>query len=273
MAQKRILVTGGNSGIGLALCKQLCKDHDCHVYLGARNVKKGEAAINSIKDLLPNAQVELVQVDTQSTASVNTAAASVKAGLGPHLLYAIVNNAGTGLAHGVDSETMVDTNFYGPKRVCEAFIPLITPTGRIVNVGSGAGPKFVSGVSLDLKKKFTAEVTNIEEIEGLLKEGLVIDPMKGYGVSKACLTMYTMWLAKQYPGLTSSCLSPGFIDTAIVAGFGATKPPEEGTVSIMHCLWDELEGNGWFYGSDALRSPLHFMRNPGEPPYDGKLEL
>ena len=24
-----------------------------------------------------------------------------------------------------------------------------------------------------------------------------------------------------------------------------------------------------FYGSDAKRSPLHFMRNPGEPPYDG----
>ena len=28
-------------------------------------------------------------------------------------------------------------------------------------------------------------------------------------------------------------------------------------------------GNGWYYGSDGLRSPLHYMRNPGEPPWDG----
>ena len=52
-------------------------------------------------------------------------------------------------------------------------------------------------------------------------------------------------------------------------GYGATKPPEEGTVSTMKCLFDELPGNGFYYGSDGVRSPLHFMRNPGEPEYDG----
>jgi len=36
-------------------------------------------------------------------------------------------------------------------------------------------------------------------------------------------------------------VSPGFIDTAICAGFGATKPPSEGTVSIVHCLFAPLE--------------------------------
>ena len=56
-------------------------------------------------------------------------------------------------------------------------------------------------------------------------------------------------------------------------GFGATKPPEEGTVSIRHCLFQDWGGgNGWYFGSDAERSPLHFMRNPGEPVYDGKLQ-
>ena len=29
------------------------------------------------------------------------------------------------------------------------------------------------------------------------------------------------------------------------------------------------EESGWYYGSDGARSPLHFMRNPGEPAYDG----
>ena len=28
------------------------------------------------------------------------------------------------------------------------------------------------------------------------------------------------------------------------------------------------EESGWYYGSDGVRSPLHFMRG-GEPAYDG----
>ena len=82
---------------------------------------------------------------------------------------------------------------------------------------------------------------------------------------------YTAWLAKQQPELMISCCSPGYIATAIVAGFGATKPPEEGTVSIRKCLFDPIppSASGWYYGSDGVRSPYHFMRNPGEPPYDG----
>jgi hypothetical protein len=75
-----------------------------------------------------------------------------------------------------------------------------------------------------------------------------------------------------HPEITSSCVSPGWIKTKLVGDSGATKRPEEGTVSIRHCLFQPLEGNGWYYGSDAVRSPLHFMRNPGEPAYDGVVD-
>ena len=78
-----------------------------------------------------------------------------------------------------------------------------------------------------------------------------------------------MLMAKQHPEILFSCCSPGFIDTKLVAGFGATKPPSEGTVAIRQLIFEELGGNGWYYGSDGVRSPLHFMRNPGEPAYDG----
>ena len=64
-------------------------------------------------------------------------------------------------------------------------------------------------------------------------------------------------------------VSPGFINTAMTKGYGATLQPEQGTVSIKHCLFNHLKGNGWYYGSDAIRSPLHFMRNPGEPAFEG----
>jgi short-subunit dehydrogenase len=57
----------------------------------------------------------------------------------------LVNNAGTGLNHGVSSEALIQTNYYGVQRVTEAFLPLINKScGRIINVGSGAGPIFVS---------------------------------------------------------------------------------------------------------------------------------
>ena len=52
-------------------------------------------------------------------------------------------------------------------------------------------------------------------------------------------------------------------------GYGASKQPEDGTVSIHHALWAELAASGLFYGSDGLRSPLHTMRDPGTPAYAG----
>ena len=76
-------------------------------------------------------------------------------------------------------------------------------------------------------------------------------------------------LAAKHPDLIVNTITPGFIDTAMTAGFGATKKPEEGTVSIRHCLHKDLAGNGWFYGSDAQRSPLYPSRDPGTKPFDG----
>jgi hypothetical protein len=63
--------------------------------------------------------------------------------------------------------------------------------------------------------------------------------------------------------------SRDFINTKMTAGFGAQKSPDEGTVAIKKLLFEPLSGNGWYYGSDGMRSPYHFMRNPGEPVYDG----
>mmetsp|Transcript_8608 Transcript_8608/g.25270 ORF Transcript_8608/g.25270 Transcript_8608/m.25270 type:complete len:294 (+) Transcript_8608:48-929(+) len=276
MALRRVLVTGGNTGIGLALCKQLVAEDGCHVYLGSRNAEKGAAAVKSILAAAPEAEgkLELIQVDTSSAASIAAAADAVKEMLGPEPLYALVNNAGTGLAHGVTAEVIMKTNLDGPKAMCEAFIPLLDPKeGRIVNVGSGAGPGYVAQCSEDKKKVLISFDTTMEQIDALVGEETAkpgFNARTAYGLSKACLSAYTMVLAKTYPNLKSSCLSPGFIDTAIVKGFGAGKPPEEGTVSMRHCLFAELEGNGYYYGSDAVRSPLHYMRNPGEPAYKGE---
>lgn len=218
-------------------------------------------------------QCEVVQLDTSSDESVVSAVADVKARLAEGAqLYAIVNNAGTGLGHGATPDVVMNTNLFGPKRVIEGFMPLLSKSGRIVNVGSGAGPMYVARCSSDVKKMLCNPDISWEQIAEHAKSGLgsSADGMGGYGLSKALLSCYTMLLAKQHPELLISCLSPGFIETSMTKGMGASKSPEEGTVSIRHCLFEKLDGNGWFYGSDALRSPLHFLRNPGEPPYKGE---
>ena len=54
-----------------------------------------------------------------------------------------------------------------------------------------------------------------------------------------------------------------------MTGGGGNLTPEQGSKSTLHCLFGDLEGNGWYYGSDALRSPLHTTRDPGTPAFTG----
>ncbi|CAJ1963538.1 unnamed protein product [Cylindrotheca closterium] len=276
-----ILVTGANTGIGLALCKQLCKDHGAKVFLGSRSVDKGQAAVKDVLDYAgADAKVELVQIDVGNDESVQKAAASLKdKGI---KLTAIVNNAGTGLAHGSSDEMVLNVNVMGPKRVVDAFSPLLDPAGsKIVNVGSGAGPMYVKKQTLKRTKFFVNPNITWEEIQAEVEKGCTKDdpghgPMGSYGLSKALVASYTMLLAREMKdkNVSAFCLSPGYIDTAITAGFDGGKPVEEGTVSIRHCLFEaKPEESGWFFGSDAKRSPLHFLRNPGEPVFDGQINL
>ena len=61
--------------------------------------------------------------------------------LGNNKLYGLVNNAG--IMSG-SADDLLKTNVYGAKLMTDAFVPLLDSTrGRIVNVGSGAGPMHV----------------------------------------------------------------------------------------------------------------------------------
>lgn len=268
----RVLVTGGNAGIGFALCRQLAVENNCHVFLGSRNAAKGQRAVEAIAAAAPQVadRVEFVEIDTGDDASVMAAAEAVRTKLGGEPLHAIVNNAGTGLAHGVSNATVMNTNLQGPRRVCEAFIPMLPATGgRIVNVGSGSGPMYLQQQSEDVKRMLSNPDVTWEQIDGLCRAEMQRQNYNSYGLSKCCLASYTMVLAKAYPNIMCSSLSPGFIDTAIVKGFGASKKPEDVTV-IRHCLFADLPVSGWFWSSDSKRGPMHVSRQPGDRDYNGE---
>lgn len=270
---RRVLVTGGNKGIGRALCRQLAAEHGLHVLLGSRDEARGAAAVAEIIRVHPQCKdtIEFLPLDVSSDASVAAAARQVgaKFGASPPPLYGIVNNAGVGFEYSM-AETL-GVNTYGAKRVCDAFLELLDPAeGRIVNTASASGPMFVNKCDRATQALLTDPAVTWERLEAYMQEA-VANPAgrEPYGLSKACLNAYTILLAREHPKLKVNSMTPGYILTDITRGMGATKLPEEGTKAALHCLLGELEGNGRYYGSDAVRSPLDRYRGPGDPPYVG----
>ena len=274
---KHILVTGGNSGIGLALCKRLATEYDCHVYLGSRNADRGSAAIASIVAACPDVASRLVLVQRDASDDLSCAAPAQSLRSRHVSLYGVVNNAEVGLAHcdvgGVDG--LLNTNFYGPKRVTEALVDLIDPTeGRVVNVSSGVASMWLREQDVATKALFTNPDVTFSELDANVRANQVAGNLGiggGYGLSKAGLTTLTMVQAKTYPNLKIVSLSPGFIDTNMTRGFGAKLTPEQGCVSCLKCLFEDVT-SGHYYGSDGLRSPLTCTRDPGMPEYQGEAE-
>jgi len=273
---RRILVTGANKGIGLAIVEAILSEHaDTFVYLGARDVERGrEAAAKLAREHAGwEARVEVLALDVSDERSVTEASERVSE------LYAIVNNAGIGTGSG-DLKAMLETNTLGMHRVCEAFLPrLDAKEGRVVNVTSASGPMFVATLSPDEQRFFLDEQMTWPRLRAFIDECIA----KGrhadaaYGVSKACGNTYTLLLAREHPNLRVNACTPGFIATDMTRPYaeGAGKSPAElgmkspadGARAPMHLLFGELEGNGHYYGSDAKRSPLDRYRAPGSPAY------
>ncbi len=51
---RRLQVTGGNKGIGVAIVQGLCRRFDGDVFLRARDVARGEAAVEQLRQVLCN---------------------------------------------------------------------------------------------------------------------------------------------------------------------------------------------------------------------------
>jgi len=250
--------------------------------MGSRSLERGKKARETIK----SDNVTVVELDVGSDTSVKRCAEKLKG----ETLYALVNNAGVGLAHkGVTLDDVINVNIIGAKRVVDAFLPLLDKKiGRIANTSSGIANGYVSGTSFGSKIGYAtakekmclisptvtwAQIQNVLDVEKKYGYG-PDESSKGrcaYGVSKACLTAYAILLAREHPNLVVTSCTPGFIATAMTKGFGAKLEPKDGTKSLVHCLFADLgsQCKGWFYGSDGKRSPLAMYRSPGDPEFDG----
>lgn len=126
---KVILVTGGSSGLGHAMCQRLAA-------LGHRVVGTGRKPGEQ-----PNGW-QLLAMDVTDDASVKTAVAEVVRMHGR--IDVLVNNAGTGIQGAVEdipvelARTLFDANVFGLHRVCLAVLPQMRAqrSGLIINISS-----------------------------------------------------------------------------------------------------------------------------------------
>lgn len=292
---RRILITGANKGIGLATARAvLTHADDTCVLLGSRDTGRGESAVASLVAGNPDwgSRLEVLQIDVADPASVAHARDQVctRHGAEPAPLHGLVNNAGVGLGSG-DIGGVLSVNTLGVKHVCDAFIPLLADAGRLVVVSSASGPNFVSQCSPERQAFFCNPDIEWSQITSLIDDVLArqgdaaalrelgLGEMNAYGFSKACVSLYTLLLARENPRLVVNACTPGYIATdltlprAQAAGMSAEelgmKPPEQGTVATMHLLFGTPHGSGHYYGSDAKRSPMDRYRAPGDPEYTG----
>ncbi|WVZ86521.1 hypothetical protein U9M48_033283 [Paspalum notatum var. saurae] len=169
------VVTGGNKGIGLEVCRQLAGS-GVTVVLTARDEARGAAAADELRATTGLSGVLFHQLDITDAPSVARLAGFLKTRFGK--LDILVNNAAIGgveYAHdpdycsvtstekeklsGMDRDRRLGwlwencretydtakeglrTNYYGTKQVTQALLPLLQATddGRIVNVSSDFG--------------------------------------------------------------------------------------------------------------------------------------
>lgn len=213
MENKKIaLVSGGNKGIGLAIVRGLLQA-GCRVYLGAREVAKGQQAA---AELAAEGEVVVIEVDLTDQATLDAAAARVQREVGH--LDILVNNAGINaegdgppsMASIQSVEQAMRTNFVGTLAVTQAFLPLVrqAAAGRIVNVSSPLG-------SLTLSR---------QNDWGLL----------GYSASKAALNMLTVQLAYELrdTAIKVNSANPGYTATDL-NGFAGTDTPAQGAAEAI----------------------------------------
>ena len=201
------LVSGGNRGIGLGVCRRLAEE-GLTVILGSRDEERGRRAAEK----LPGG-VAVRQLDVADAGSVERLAASIENDFGR--LDVLVNNAAisndeghSGAEADLDRvKEALEANLFGAWRLSEAAIPHMRRGGygRIVNVSTG--------------------LAALEDMGG---------GSPGYRISKTSLNALTRILASELrgSGILVNAVNPGWVQTDM-GGANANRTVEEGADEVV----------------------------------------
>ena len=203
LAGRTFLVTGGNTGIGLATATELAGRRG-RVYLACRSAGKGTAAVARIAAETGNDAVGFLPLDLADLASVRSCAAAFLA-LGEPL-HVLINNAGVGGRRGLTRdgfELAFGVNHLGHFALTAALLDCLAASApaRVVTVASDAHYQ-AKGVDFGALRRPTRSRTGLRE----------------YAVSKLCNVLFTQELARRLEGAAgvSACaLHPGVVASDI----------------------------------------------------------
>jgi NAD(P)-dependent dehydrogenase (short-subunit alcohol dehydrogenase family) len=202
------LVTGGSSGIGLAIARML-RDEGYDLTVGSRTRAKVEAAAAEL-------DAKAVEADVSREEDCIRLVAAHRERFGG--LDVLVNSAGVGIAGRVDSlqtkhvDLQLAVNLRGLLLVTREALPLLKAShGWIVNLASIAGTTATPGLTV-------------------------------YGATKAAVIALTQSqnVELEADGVRSVAICPGFVDTAMAqwAGLAADEmiQPEDCAEIVRMCL-------------------------------------
>jgi len=238
---KVVFVTGGAKGIGQAVVSALAEDgYDVSFSYRA----SAEQATQLRKDLqarYPEQSIDSHQVDLSDRGQVDEFAALIAETDG---LYGLVYNAGGSydtLAAMVDqdrAEALFQLNFWALTRLSGAVArPLMRArAGRIVTIGSITAHMGVPGNSI-------------------------------YAATKGAMLSYIRTLAIELArkGVTANCVSPGYIDTDLMAPYAGYREKVEAQIPLRH--FGQAEDVGAL--TSFLFSPLAGYITGADIPIDG----
>jgi (+)-neomenthol dehydrogenase len=293
------VVTGGNKGVGFEICRKLALNEDIMVVLTARDENRGLQAVDKLKDEydLENDRLIFHQLDVCDSASVESLvdfiqtkfgkldilvnnAASTGCELKPDVMKRAVELCGGNWPDGkevswdeiVGTETLemaeegLRVNYYGTKRMTEAFLHLLhfSHSPRILNVTSTLGMLMVfPGEEI---RKVLNDMENLteERIDELLneylndfKEGLMVskgwpENLSGYKLSKAAINAYTRIMAKRNPNVAINCICPGYVKTDMTCNSGGITPSEAAHALVKVVTAESGGPSGYFFRGDKV---------------------
>ena len=250
---KNVIVTGGNSGIGLATATELARQ-GARVTIAARDVAKGEAAVAAVREA-SGADAGLRILDLADLASVHRFAEEYRAGHGH--LDVLINNAGV-MAGGrrvtVDGfEWTFAVNHLGHFLLTNLLAPLLEagPEGRVINVSSEVHHSAKAGLDFD----------DLQMTRGY-------SPGKPYRAAKLANILFTVEFNRRFADrtVTARAAHPGLVGTNFGTGADSPwwmgvgmrllrrffKPPAEGARTSIHLATaDEAELGTTIYWADA----------------------
>ncbi|CDR17853.1 SDR family oxidoreductase [Streptomyces iranensis] len=205
LSGRRAVVTGASDGIGLGLTTRLAAA-GAEVLLPVRNPRKGEAALTTIRQTTPHANVSLRELDLSSLASVTALGKTLQEEGRP--IHILVNNAG--VMTPPDRQTTADgfelqfgTNHLGHFALVAHLLPLLRAGhARVTSqVSVAANQRAINWDDLNWERSY--------------------DGMKAYSQSKIAFGLFGLELDRRSRangwGITSNLSHPGVAPTNLLA--------------------------------------------------------